>query len=89
VIIAVPEQHTTVGSGIGIPEHTCVLTWYRWWCSACRVSAVNAWSSHASGALEQAEHHLRTVQCHAEGQLTLFPQLLTDTSPKASGVDRD
>jgi len=72
VIVAVPEQTTTVASGIGIPEHEIVLTWYRWWCSVCQVSAENARASHAGGALEQAEWHLETVQCHFVGQLALF-----------------
>lgn len=72
MIVAVPEQHAAVFSGIGIPQHTAVLTWYRWWCSVCRVSAVNAACSHAVGALEQAEHHLAVEQCHVVGQLSLF-----------------
>jgi hypothetical protein len=72
VIVAVPEQHTTVFSGIGIPEHEVTLTWYRWWCSVCRIPAT-AYASHASGALEQADWHLATVQCHTDGQLSLLP----------------
>ena len=72
MIVAAPEQYTVRSSGIGIPEHTSVLTWYRWWCSACRISAVNVKCSHAVGALQQAEHHLRTEQCHVVGQLELF-----------------
>lgn len=73
MIIAVPEQHTTVASGIGIPEHTVTLTWYRWWCSVCQTSPTNAAASHAIGALGQGDWHLATMQCHTEGQLSLLP----------------
>lgn len=71
MIIAVPEEHKTVASGIGVPEYVVVLVWYRWWCSACRLSAPS-YCSHASGALDQARWHLATVQCHVEGQLSLI-----------------
>jgi hypothetical protein len=71
VIVAVPEQRTVLFSGIGIPEHTAVSTWYRWWCSTCRVSAPS-YCSHASLALDQAQWHLETVQCHVEGQMSLI-----------------
>jgi hypothetical protein len=73
VIIAVPEQERVRCAGIGVPEHESVLTWYRWWCSACHVSAVSARASHASGALSQADQHLASEQCHVVGQLALFP----------------
>lgn len=72
MIVAVPEQVTTVASGIGVPEHTTVLTWYRWWCSACHISAPNAAASHADLALRQGDYHLEVEQCHTAGQLALF-----------------
>ena len=71
MILAVPEQLTTVASGIGIPENVTVLTWWRWWCSACRVLAATCWS-HAELALRQGDRHLAAEQCHVVGQLTLF-----------------
>lgn len=60
MIVAVPEQETTTASGIGIPEYSTVLTWYRFWCTECRLLA-DVSCSHASGALEQGDHHLTTV----------------------------
>lgn len=73
MIVAVPEQVTTVASGIGIPEYTTVLTWYRWWCSACRLLSPRARASHADLALRQGDWHLDAAQCHTAGQLALFP----------------
>jgi hypothetical protein len=72
VIVAVPEQHTTTAGGIGIPEYTAVLTWYRWWCSVCRILAPAARASHAELALRQGERHAAAEQCHVVGQLELF-----------------
>lgn len=73
MIIAVPLQRTEVFSGIGIPQHTAVVTWYRWWCTSCRVPSgpANAWS-HASYALQMGEHHEQRAQCQTLGQLSLF-----------------
>ncbi len=71
MIIAVPEQHTGFSSGIGIPEHTVVTTWYRAWCSVCQVSA-DARASHADLALRQGDRHTELAQCHTTGQLALF-----------------
>lgn len=73
MIVAVPEQKAGVFSGIGIPAHASVLTWYRWWCSICRVLAPDARASHADLALSQGDWHAEVAQCHAEGQLALFP----------------
>jgi hypothetical protein len=73
VIIAVAERRTVVASGIGVPEYASVLTWYRWWCSICQVSAEHARASHPDGALSQGDHHLLAAECHTEGQLPLFP----------------
>jgi hypothetical protein len=73
VIVAVPEQQTVVASGIGIPAYATVLTWYRWWCSSCRVLAPGVTASHAVLALSQGDHHLAAEQCHVSGQLALFP----------------
>jgi hypothetical protein len=75
VIVAVPEQQTVVASGIGVPEYTTVLTSYRWWCSACRISAPVARASHADLALRQGGQHLADAQCHTVGQLALFNHL--------------
>ena len=72
MIVAVPEQETTVASGIGIPEYTTVLTWYRWWCSACRTSSPHVRASHAELALRQGDRHAAAEQCHVVGQLALF-----------------
>lgn len=72
MIIAVPEQETVWASGIGIPEHQATLTWYRWWCSVCRVSSRYAKASHADLALRQGDYHLEVAQCHVVGQLALF-----------------
>lgn len=72
MIVAVPEQYTTVASGIGVPEHAVVLTFYRWWCSACRLLAPAVRASHADLALRQGDHHLAAEQCHVVGQLELF-----------------
>jgi hypothetical protein len=72
VIVAVPEQKTVVASGIGTPERTSVLTWYRWWCSVCRVLAPGVKASHAELALRQGDHHAAAEQCHVAGQLALF-----------------
>lgn len=71
MILAVPEQHATVASGIGIPEYTTALTWYRWWCSICRLLA-DAVASHAVLALRQGDQHAEAAQCHTTGQLALF-----------------
>lgn len=73
MIVAVPEQQTGTFSGIGREPCTSVLTWYRWWCSVCRLLAPDARASHAELALRQGDHHLEVAQCHAEGQLALFP----------------
>jgi hypothetical protein len=72
VIVAVPEQETVMASGIGIPAYASVLTWYRWWCSVCRVLAPAAKASHADLALRQGEWHAEREQCHTVGQLALF-----------------
>lgn len=72
MIVAIPEQKTVIASGIGIPAYTTVLTWWRWWCSICRVLAA-ACASHAELALRQGDRHLETAQCHVVGQLALFP----------------
>lgn len=72
MIIAVPEQVTVPASSAGIPEHQVVLTYFRWWCSACRTgSLANKWS-HADLTLRMADLHAKREQCHAEGQLALF-----------------
>jgi hypothetical protein len=70
VILAVPEQLATVASGIGIPEHRTVLTWWRWWCSACRITGQRV--SHAGMALDRGDRHTQAEQCHTVGQLALF-----------------
>lgn len=72
MILAVPEQRTTVASGLGVPEHTVVLTFYRWWCSMCRLLAPGVQFSHAELALRQGDHHAAAEQCHVVGQLALF-----------------
>lgn len=72
MIIAIPEQETVRCSGLGVPEHESVLSWYRWWCSECRVLASGARASHASSALSQADRHLAVDQCHVVGQLALI-----------------
>lgn len=72
MIIAVPQQETVRSSGINIPEHESVLTWYRWWCSVCKVTA-DGYCSHPDSALGQGERHMRTAQCHVVGQLSLLP----------------
>jgi hypothetical protein len=72
MILAVPEQQTVVASGIGVPAYTTVLTWWRWWCSVCRILAPATKASHAGLALRQGEHHAKQEQCHTEGQLALF-----------------
>jgi hypothetical protein len=71
MILAVPEQHTVSASGIGVPAYTTVLTWWRWWCSICRVLA-GTQASHADLALRQGEVHAEREQCHVTGQLALF-----------------
>lgn len=70
MILAVPKQHTTVASGIGIPEYRTVLTWWSWWCSICRIAGGQ--SSHADMALDRGDRHAETAQCHTVGQLVLF-----------------
>jgi hypothetical protein len=72
MILAVPEQQTVVASGIGIPAYTSVLTWWRWWCSVCRILAPGVKASHADLALAQGDYHAEREQCHTEGQLALF-----------------
>jgi hypothetical protein len=72
VIVAVPERQTVVASGIGVPPYTTVLTWWRWWCSACRVLAPGVKASHADLALRQGDFHAEQEQCHTAGQLALF-----------------
>lgn len=72
MILAVPEQQPVMSRGLGIPERTSVLTWYRWWCSACRLTA-DGRCSHAALALGQGDRHAAAEQCHASGQLALFP----------------
>jgi hypothetical protein len=71
VILAVPEQQTVHASGIGASGRTSVLTWWRWWCSACRLLAAGMWS-HAELALRQGDRHAEAEQCHVVGQLALF-----------------
>jgi hypothetical protein len=70
VILAVPQQTHTVAAGIGIPEYRTVLTWWSWWCSACRISGGRV--SHADMALNRGDRHARAEQCHVVGQLELF-----------------
>jgi hypothetical protein len=77
VIIAVPEQeavevHPMAGIGPSLEPFADVITWYRWWCSVCRVSPANTRASGPRGALAQGDYHLRTEQCHVVGQLALF-----------------
>jgi hypothetical protein len=72
VILAIPEQEAVVASGIGIPAYTTVLTWWRWWCSVCRILPPATKASHADLALSQGERHAQREQCHTEGQLALF-----------------
>lgn len=69
-ILAIPEQHATVATGIGRPEYRTVLTWWRWWCSACRIGGGRV--SHADMALERGDRHVEDEQCHSVGQLALF-----------------
>lgn len=69
MIVAVPEQHTTQA---GPPERRTVLTWWRWWCSACRLLQPDGQSSHADGALLRGDRHAAAEQCHTVGQLALF-----------------
>jgi hypothetical protein len=71
MILAVPQQATTVASGIGIPEYRTVLTTWTWWCTVCRIPAPARWS-HADLALRQGDHHAAAEQCHTVGQLELF-----------------
>jgi hypothetical protein len=71
MILAVPEQHTTVASGAGIPERTTVLTWWRWWCSSCRAGS-DGRSSHPDMALRSGDRHADAEQCDVVGQMALF-----------------
>lgn len=64
MIVAVPEQIAVEGAS--------VQTWWRWWCSVCRVLASGARWSHAELALRQGDRHAAVEQCHVVGQLSLF-----------------
>lgn len=73
MILAIPEQEVGTFSGIGIPPYESVPTWWRWWCSVCRVSAQSHSASHAELALSRGDRHAAVAQCHTDGQLALFP----------------
>ncbi|MEV6344153.1 hypothetical protein [Actinoplanes sp. NPDC051851] len=75
MIIAVPEQRVGEFHPLNGKPYRETVTWYRYRCTVCQHSPAHALASTAPGALEQGAYHAEQAQCHAEGQLTLFPDL--------------
>jgi hypothetical protein len=78
VIIAFPTQRIGEFHPVGGPLPTpppfkAAVTWYRWYCTDCRVESkpANAWSDPVS-ALDRGEYHEQVAQCQRVGQLELF-----------------
>jgi hypothetical protein len=78
VIIAVPLQETDWvypmgGVGPVKPRYLYTWTWWRWYCTDCRVMSdpANRWS-WLTGALDRGEYHEELAQCQRVGQLELF-----------------
>jgi hypothetical protein len=63
-------EERTVASGIGVPEHTVVVVWFRYRCPGC--GDVGLRCSHRVLAEGQGARHEARNQCTVVGQLALF-----------------